>query len=85
MMSRWSAEAVAAGAEEVEEVVVAEDLELLADFVADVAIGGVQIAELFGKRIYLWQREFFLSQRAQDIQDIKRPPARSNAQARESP
>lgn len=35
-------EAVAAGAEEVEEVVVAEDLELLADFVADVAIGRVK-------------------------------------------
>jgi hypothetical protein len=35
---RRSAQAVAAGAEESEEAEVAEDLELLADFVADVGV-----------------------------------------------
>jgi hypothetical protein len=36
-MRRWSRQAVGGGAEEGEEAEVAEDLELLADFVADVS------------------------------------------------
>jgi len=42
--TRISAQAVGAGAEEFEEAEVAEDLELLADFVADVCVVGWSFA-----------------------------------------
>jgi hypothetical protein len=51
---------VGAGAEEGEEAEVAEDLELLTDFGADVAIGGMQSRKLCFERISIREREFFL-------------------------
>ncbi len=52
---RWRGlgEAIGAGAEEGEEAEVAEDLELLADFVVDVAVVGMELRHLPEKsRIY---------------------------------
>ena len=43
---RGSVQAVGAGAEEGEEAEVSEDLELLADFVADVSVLGMKLREL---------------------------------------
>ncbi len=53
-MSRWSAEAVAAATQKLDEAQVAQDLQLLANLVTDVAVGGMQVAEFFCKRINLW-------------------------------
>jgi hypothetical protein len=53
-------EAVGAGGEEFEEAEVAEDLELLADFGADVTIGGMQFGKLWFERISIQEREFLL-------------------------
>jgi len=44
--SRGLGETVGAGAEEGEEAEVSEDLELLADFVADVSVLGMKLREL---------------------------------------
>jgi hypothetical protein len=44
-------ETVVAVAEELEETEVAEDLELLTDFGADVAIGGMQFGKFWFERI----------------------------------
>ncbi len=51
-------ESIGTAAEEFEESKVAEDLELLADFVADVAIGGMQFGKLWFERINIREREF---------------------------
>ena len=51
---------VGAGAEEFEEAEVAEDLELLADFGADVTIDGMQFGKLWFERIGIIEREFLL-------------------------
>jgi hypothetical protein len=51
---------VGAGTEEFEEAEVAEDLELLADFGADVAICRIQFGKLWFERISIHEREFLL-------------------------
>jgi hypothetical protein len=48
----------AAAAEEFEEAEVAEDLELLADFVADVGVVRMQLCQVVGVSIYLGEGEF---------------------------
>jgi hypothetical protein len=51
-------EAIGAGAEESEEAEVAEDLELLADFVADVGIVGMEFGQGAGVSINVGESEF---------------------------
>ena len=53
-----SAHAVGAGAEEFEEAEVAEDLELLADFVADMSVVGMEFCQRVGAGIDVAQSEF---------------------------
>ena len=48
---------IAAGGEEFEEVHVAEDLELLADFVTDVAVARMKSGQVTFKGIYIGERE----------------------------
>ena len=57
-----SANAVVAGAEEFEEAEVAEDLKLLADFVADVAIIGMKGFEFVFERIDIGEIEFLFAE-----------------------
>ena len=57
-----SANAVVAGAEEFEEAEIAEDLKLLADFVADVAIIGMKGMELVFERIDIGEIEFLFAE-----------------------
>ena len=51
-------EAVGAGAEEGEEAEVAEDLELLADFVADVGVVGMELGQSGGVSVDVGESEF---------------------------
>ena len=55
-------EAVVAGGEELEEAEVAEDLELLADLVADVAIIGMKGFELVFESIDIGEIEFLFAE-----------------------
>ena len=57
---RWRGlgEAVGAGTEEVEEAEVAQDLKLLADFVADVGVVGMEFGQSVGVSIYICESEF---------------------------
>jgi len=59
--SRGLGEAEGAGAEEVEEAEVAEDLELLADFVADVGVVGMEFGQGAGVSVYVGESEFELA------------------------
>jgi hypothetical protein len=51
-------EAVGAGAEELEEAEVAEDLELLADFVADMSVVGMEFGQGAGVSVDVGESEF---------------------------
>jgi hypothetical protein len=53
-----SAHAVGAGGEEIEEAEVAEDLELLADFVADVGVVGMEFGQGAGVGVDVGESEF---------------------------
>jgi hypothetical protein len=55
---RSSGRAVGAGAEEFEEAEVAEDLELLADFVTDVGVVGMEFGQSVGVSVYVGESEF---------------------------
>ncbi len=66
-------QAIGAGGEEFEEVQVTQDLELLADFVADVAVTGMETKELTLKSINLVKCKFVFPQRTDYIQHIKSP------------
>jgi hypothetical protein len=72
-LQRRSAELVRAGAEEFEKAKVAEDLELLADFGADMAIGGMQFGKLWFERISVHEREFLLFERMDSVENVERP------------
>ena len=52
-----SAHAVGARAEEFEEAEVAEDLELLADFVADMSVFRMELGEVAGSLVHIGQSE----------------------------
>jgi hypothetical protein len=69
------AQAVAAGAEEIEEAEVAEDLELLADFVADVGVFGVEAGERAGVGVDVGEGEFGFVEGADGVQDVEGPAA----------
>jgi hypothetical protein len=58
MAGRILGEAVRARAEELQQAEVAEELELLADFVADVGVVGVEFGEFVGVGVDLGEREF---------------------------
>jgi hypothetical protein len=66
-------ETVGAGAEKFEEAEVAEDLELLADFGLDVAVGGMELGEFVGVRVNVGQGEFEFAQGLHDLQDVEGP------------
>jgi hypothetical protein len=51
-------ESIGAGGEEFEEAEVAKDLELLADFVADVGVVGMEFGQNVSVSIYVAQGEF---------------------------
>jgi hypothetical protein len=55
---RRLAKAVGGGAEEGEEAEVAEDLELLADFVADVGVVGMEFGQGAGVSVDVGESEF---------------------------
>ena len=67
--------AVLAGAEEGEEAEVAEDLELLADFVADVTVGGMEFGEFGGAGVDVGEKEFGFVQGANNVEDVEGPAA----------
>jgi hypothetical protein len=50
-------------------------LELLADFVADVTVGGVEFGELGGVGVDVGEKEFGFVEGADDAEDIKGPAA----------
>jgi hypothetical protein len=70
-----STEAVIATAEEFNEAEVAEDLELLADFGADVAIGRMEFGKGVNVSIDIGKGEFGLFQGLNDLENIQRPAA----------
>jgi len=55
-------QAVAAAAEEIEPAHVAKDLKLLANFVADVAVAGVELGEHVFMRVHLSELELGFSE-----------------------
>ena len=65
---------MAAGGE-IEEAGVAEDLELLADFVADVAIVGMERAEAIFEGIDIGECEIRAAQGADNSEDVESPAA----------
>ena len=69
------AQAVAAGAEEIEEAEVAEDLELLADFFADVGVFGVEAGESVGVGIEVGEGEVGFVEGADGVEDVEGPAA----------
>lgn len=73
-------ETVVTVAEKIEEAEVAEDLELLADFVADVGVFRMEPGEIVRVNINVGQREFGFIERAHDTQDIESPAAFFNFQ-----
>jgi hypothetical protein len=68
-------EAVGATTEEGEEAEVAEDLELLADFVADVEIVGVEFGQSIGVSVDIGESEFEFAQRLDHLKYVESPAA----------
>ncbi|MGB8476764.1 MAG: hypothetical protein WCE61_22000 [Candidatus Acidiferrum sp.] len=66
---------ILAGGEEGEEAEVAEDLELLADFVADVGVVGMELGKLGGVGVDVGWGEFGFVQGADDVEDVEGPAA----------
>src|SRR6266700_1181622 len=71
--SRGLGETVVSLAEEGEEAEVAEDLELLADFVADVSVVGMEFGQSFGVSIYIGESEFEFAQGLHHLKDVEGP------------
>ena len=71
---------VTAVAEEGEEAEVAEDLELLADLGADVAVGGMEGGEVGFEGIGVGERESLFVERAEEVQDVEGPAAHFGAE-----
>ena len=67
---RGLGEAVGAGGEEFQKTQIAQDLELLADFVADMAIVRVQSREFVGVSIDVGESEFGFAEGLNDLQDV---------------
>jgi hypothetical protein len=65
---------IGAAAEEFEEAEVAEDLELLADFVGDVGVVGVELGEFGGVGVDVGEREIGFVQGAHDGEDVRVQP-----------
>ncbi len=68
-------EDVGAGAEEGEEAEVAEDLELLADFVADVAVIRMEFRKGARVSVYVGESEFEFAQGLHDLKHVEGPAA----------
>ncbi len=68
-------QAVGAAAEEFEEAEVAEDLELLPDFVADVAVIGMEFGEGARVGVDVGEGEFHFAQRLRDLKHVEGPAA----------
>jgi hypothetical protein len=66
---------IGAAAEEFEEAEVAEDLELLADFVGDVRIVGMESGEFGSVGVDVGEREFWFVEGADDVEDVEGPAA----------
>lgn len=69
-----------AAGEELEEAEVAKDLELLADFVADVAIRGMERREMRFEGVGVGERESLFVEGADEIEDVECPAAYFGAQ-----
>ena len=80
---RVSWQVVVAGGEEMEEAEVAQNLELLADFVADVAVGGMKRGEVGFESVGVGESESLFVKRAEEVEDVERPAAHFGAQVRE--
>ena len=68
-------EAVGAGTEEFEKAEVAEDLELLADFVADVGVVGMEFCQSGGVSVNVGKSEFEFAQRLDYLEHVESPAA----------
>ena len=64
-----------ATAEEFESALVAKDLELLADFVADVIVVGMQLREFLLVVVDVGQPKLGLVKRPDDVKDVAGPTA----------
>ncbi len=69
------AEFIGAGGEEIEEAEVAEDLELLADFVADVGVVGMEFGQNVGVSVDVGESEFEFAYRVDHLEHVERPAA----------
>jgi hypothetical protein len=58
-----------------EETAVAEDLQLLADFVADVTVAGMQRFEFAFEGVDVLVCEFFVPQSVDEVEDVEGPAA----------
>jgi hypothetical protein len=58
-----------------QDVVISEELELLADFVLDVPVARVKSPEIALEVVHLFQRECRLPELSDTRQDIRRPPS----------
>jgi len=75
VLPRCSGQAVGTGAEEGEEAEVAEDLELLADFVADVGVVGMESGQSAGVSVNIGESEFEFAQRLNYLEHVEGPAA----------
>ena len=66
---------VGTAAEKFQEAEVAEDLELLADFVADVAVMGMEFREGAGVGVDVGKGEFHFAQGLHDLKHVEGPAA----------
>ena len=69
------AQAVIAGAEEIEKAQIPENLKLLADFFADVGVVGVQAGELAGVGVDVGEGEVGFVEGADGVEDVEGPAA----------
>ncbi|MFZ0924197.1 MAG: hypothetical protein WA020_14115, partial [Candidatus Acidiferrales bacterium] len=67
-------------AQECNETQISQYLELLADFVADVAIGGMERGEVGFEGIGVGEREILFMEGANEIENIEGPTAHFGAQ-----
>ena len=67
------AQSVGAGAKELEEAEVAEDLELLAYFVADVGVFGVKLGEFVGVSVNIGKSEIHFRQCLHYLKHVEGP------------
>ena len=72
-------------AEEFHKAQVTQHLQLLADFVEYVAILGMQLLKLRGKRVNVLKDKLFLVEGSHDVEHVERPPARVSFESFERP